>query len=104
MCGDVSEVNLFGFCEITHVVIPQVDVAAAFEIYGVFGLLNASLVVFVNERSIVFGETELFEEHICVDKATSGFECGVVFGFGGGESRCFLEGGRPIDKVVAVKY
>ena len=81
-CGDICHVDLVGASEFAHVVVAKIDVAAAFEIDWVFGLLNASCVVFIDECWFGVGITEFVEQHLSVDKAASCFECGIEFRFG----------------------
>ena len=60
-CGDILHVDLVSASEFAHVVIAKVDVATAFEVDRVFGLLNASCVVFVYECGFDLGVAEFVE-------------------------------------------
>ena len=73
-CGDIRYVDLICVSEFTHVMKSQIDVATAFEIDWMFGMLNASCVVFIYEGWTGLWVTEFVQKHVGVDECAGTFE------------------------------
>jgi hypothetical protein len=89
---DVLHVDLIAVSEISHVMKAEIDMATAFEIDGMFRLLNTCSVVFVDDSWTRFGVAEFIKKHTCVHKGTGRFKRRIVLCFCWGESWGFLEG------------